>query len=269
AGLRVISVWNTAGGVGKTTIASNLAYALARRGLPTLLIGLSAPDDLPLILGLTVEPNIVNWMVAPSQESLRDAVQKVEKLNVLAGWPDMLSRAATAGGEGATIANLVVAAAYASYAAIVLDVPPTEWAAEAISASNTLLLVARPELADIWRTVDAYRTVAERMAGQHRIPPEGIYLVLNRSRDGSIRPDDFHRACSDALGRTFPPVVVTVREDPRIMDTQNARRIPFLEVEPLARAMNTLVESLFGTVGKETQPQQKKRGLRIRLGRRK
>src|SRR5271157_956631 len=44
SGLRVIAVWNRAGGVGRTTLATALGLAVARRGIRSLLVGLDAPD---------------------------------------------------------------------------------------------------------------------------------------------------------------------------------------------------------------------------------
>ncbi len=43
-GLRVITVWNRAGGTGKSTVATALALDAAQRGFKTLMVGLSAPD---------------------------------------------------------------------------------------------------------------------------------------------------------------------------------------------------------------------------------
>ena len=182
-GMRIIAVWNQSGGVGKTTISTNLAYEAARRGLPTLLIGLGAPDDLPLILGLKPEPNIVSWRSNPNQDGLKTALQKLDTLDVLAGFPDMLSEAQainTPADSPSSVQMLILTAAYAGYAVIVIDAPPTVLAASAISAANTLVLVARPSLEGVMRTVHAYRTVVERLAGEHRIAANGVFVVLNR-----------------------------------------------------------------------------------------
>ena len=42
-GMRIIAVWNQSVGVGKIKVSTNLANETARRGLPSLLIGLIVP----------------------------------------------------------------------------------------------------------------------------------------------------------------------------------------------------------------------------------
>ncbi len=247
-GLRIVAVWNQAGGVGKTTVASNLAYDAARRGLPTLLIGLGAPDDLPLILGLKPAPNITLWRANPTPDGLKAAMQKVDTLDVLAGFPDVLSEAqaiATPLDAENSIPKLAITAAYLGYAVIVLDAPPTALASAAITAANTLVLVARPSLEGIMRTVEAYRTVVERLAGEHRITANGVFVVLNRV-GGRMTADEWHKGASSLLGRSFPPIVAQIPDDPQVGETQDARRLPLHACDGFARGLKPLGDALFG-----------------------
>jgi cellulose biosynthesis protein BcsQ len=250
-GLRVVAVWNQAGGVGKTTIASNLAYEAARRGLPALLVGMGAPDDLPLILGLKPEPNLNHWRANPSAEGLKLALQKVDTLDVLAGFPDVLSEAraiTTPLDAPESVPKLVLTAAYMGYAAIVLDAPPTALASAALAAANTLVLVARPSLEGVMRTVEAYRTVVERLAGEHHIPASGVYVVLNRM-GGRMTLDEWHKAASALLGRPFPPVVAQIPDEPRVGEAQDGRRIPLNVSDAFARGLKPLADVLFSPQG--------------------
>jgi cellulose biosynthesis protein BcsQ len=254
-GMRIIAVWNQSGGVGKTTVATNLAYESARRGLPTLLIGLGAPDDLPLILGLKPEPNIVSWRQNPDQDGLKMALQKLETLDVLAGFPDVLSEAQainTPQDAPNSVKTLVLTAAYAGYAVIVLDAPPTVLAANAISAANTLVLVARPSLEGVMRTVHAYRTVVERLAGEHRISPHGVFVVLNRTNPSRMNCEEWHKAASGMLGQPFPPVITQIPDESLVGELQDRKRIPLMASESFTRAIQPLANALFSTNGKDS-----------------
>lgn len=271
-GLRVVAVWNQAGGVGKTTVATNLAYEAARRGLPTLLVGMGAPDDLPLILGLKPEPNLNHWRANPTPEGLKLALQKVDTLDVLAGFPDVLSEAraiSTPLDAPESIPRMVMTAAYMGYAVIVLDAPPTALASAALAAANTLVLVARPSLEGVMRTVEAYRTVVERLAGEHHIPPAGVQIVLNRT-SGRMSVDEWHKAASGLLGRPFPPVAAQIAEDSRVGEAQDGRRIPLNMSDTFARGLKPLADALFSLQPHEQPNNGKGRtfeifGVRVRL----
>jgi chromosome partitioning protein len=270
-GMRIIAVWNQSGGVGKTTVSTNLAYEASRRGLPTLLIGLGAPDDLPLILGLKPEPNIVSWCSNPTQDGLKMALQKFETLDVLAGFPDVLSEAQainTPADGSNSMQMLILTAAYAGYAVIVLDAPPTVLAASAISGANTLVLVARPSLEGVMRTVHAYRTVVERLAGEHRIAKNGVFVVLNRITPNRMSSQEWHKAASGLLGQPFPPIVAQIGDEPLVGELQDRKRIPLLVSESFTHSIQPLANALFSTSrtvspDKINKPQGKSREIRL------
>lgn len=250
---RIVSVWNQMGGVGKTTIATNLAYEAARRGYPTLLIGLGAPDDLPLILGLKMEPNLTHWQANPNVAGLKLAVQKVDALDVLGGFPDVLSEAHAmqlAPDAHNSIKKLVETAIYAGYAMIILDTPPTALAATAMTVSNTLVIVGRATLEGVWRTTEAYRTVSERLAGLH--PIHSIYCILNRMQSGEPGYDaaTWHQMASTRLGRPFPPVLAQIADDPLVTAAQNGRVLPVNRSESFRRSLGPLLDTLSAPAGR-------------------
>lgn len=266
AGLRILTVWNQAGGTGKSTVAAALALEAARRGLPALLVGLGAPDPLPLHLGLAAEPNLTAWMTSPSREGLAGALQRVGDLSVLVGFPDVIAEARAMGmrpEDPGSIPQLAMTAAYAGYAVVIFDAPPEGLAPLAISASNSLLIVARPTVADAWCSVEAVRTVSERLAGQHRIPPEGILVALNRVRQGAMSSGEWHAAASKALGRPFPPVVASIPDDPAVEEAQNHGKPPAHASDRFARAIHTLADALFGKGA--AAPERRAWNIRIRL----
>jgi cellulose biosynthesis protein BcsQ len=252
-GLRTITVWSRSGGVGRSTIAAGLAQAIARRGMKTLLIGLGAPDVIPLHLGLQPDPNILTWLGNPSDDGLRAGLQKLGDLDVLAGFPDIVSESSgeKPASEKGSITELVTSAAYSGYAAIVLDTPVSGVAPHAISAANTWLLVARPTVADAWAAVDAYRTVTQRAAGTHRITPGNIFVVLNQRANGMLTADQWHAAADSAcrkigLNIGFPPVLAVIPYLPDLSIAQDSGRSVLDSSDEFARPLHRMADGLFG-----------------------
>jgi cellulose biosynthesis protein BcsQ len=141
-------------------------------------------------------------------------------------------------------------AAYNGYAVIVLDAPPSSIAPAAIMAANTLILVARPTASGAQRTVEAYRTVVQRLAGEHRIAAANIFVALNMTANGDYAPDEWHQMIAGALrkaGMGAPPVAVSIPEDTAVRVAQNEAKLAMLASDSLARGIHTLADALFGT----------------------
>lgn len=264
SGLRIITVWSRSGGTGRTSVATALAQSVARRGLKTLLLGLGAPDVMPLHLGLQSEPNITNWFMNPSDEGLRSSLQSMGDLHIIAGFPDVLSESngERPAEDKGSIAELVKGAAYGGYAAIIVDTPASGGIApRAVSAANTWLLVTRPTVADVWSSVEAFRTVTQKAAGQHRITPGNIFVVLNQRTNGMLTADEWHRAADAAcrklgLNVGFPPVAATISYAPDVPLAQDAGRSALDAADEFARPIHKLAEMLFGqTVGSAQSPE--------------
>lgn len=252
-GLRIITVWSRSGGTGRTTIALAIAQAVARKALKTLLIGLGGPDVLPLQVGLQPEPNILSWIANPTDEGLRASIQTAGDMHVLAGFPDILSEAQgdRPAEQKGSITELVTSAAYGGYAAIILDTPSGGIAPRAVSAANTWLLVARPTVADVWTSVEAFRTVTQKSVGQHRITPGNIFVVLNQHANGMLTPDEWHRAADAAcrkmaLNVGFPPVVSVIPYVPEVSIAQDNGRSALDSSDSFARPILKLSDMLFG-----------------------
>lgn len=254
SGLRIISLWSRSGGSGRTTLAVSLAQAVARRGIKTLLIGLGSPDVLPLHLGLKAEPNIVSWIANPTDDSLRACIQSAGELHVLAGFPDILSesQADRAPESGGSLSALVTAAAYSGYTAILLDTPSSGPAApRALSAANTWLLVARPTVADVWTAAESFRTVTQKIAGEHRITPGNIFVALNARENGMLTADQWHSAADAACRRMnlnvgFPPVMASIPHSLEAALAQDSGRSALDASDDFARPVHRLAEMLFG-----------------------
>lgn len=248
-GWRAIAVWSPQGGVGKSTIATALAFEAASRRLPALLIGLGAPDPIPLAIGLRPEPNLLTWQSTPTVAMLRDCVQSVDLLDILTGFPDPLALTGylpEALDGSSSLHALTSCAAHAGYAVIVLDVSAQELAAAAISAANTLVLIGLPTLPGVLAATEAVHLVNDVMAGQHRIARQAIHLVVNKVRDSTLRPEEVIRAGAD-LRKDFPSLAATLPDDPQIEIALNQRRPAYYHSEPLRRLTRTLGDLLFAS----------------------
>lgn len=262
SGWRSIAVWNLQGGVGKSTLAAALALEAAARRLPTLLVGLGAPDPLPLSLGLAPEPNLQNWCSHPTIDGLKAAVQSYDTLDLLAGFPSPLdlSNYLPAALEADTgLPRLAGTAAYAGYAVVVFDVSAPELAAAALAAANALVLVGLATLPGILATVEAVRLATETLSGRHRLSAGAIHLVLNRVRSSTFSPEEVVENGGKLL-KSFPPLAAVVRDDPAIEECLNLRRPAYYHSDPLRQAVRALGDGLFATPATSSEQRQRQVG---------
>jgi arsenite-transporting ATPase len=247
-GWRAIAVWSPQGGVGKSTLALALALEATQRRLPTLLVGLGAPDGMPLILeGVSPDPNILNWYANPTVDGLKSAVQVPKRTGqpILVGFRDPVSVGSFDGHTGSTsLTNLAYTAAQAGYGILVLDVSTQELAPAALSAANTLVLVGRADLPGIRSVLEGVHLVKDVMAGQHAIPDGAIHLVLNRVRSTTLRPDEVV-AYGKRERRDFPPLAAYVADDPNVETALNRMEPAYYGSESLRGAVKTLGDLLF------------------------
>lgn len=264
-GTRILGVWNQCGGKGGTTIASNLAYAAARHNISTLLVGLGGPDDLPLILGLKRVPNILNFRANPGPDGFRASIQKKELLDVIAGFPDAISQAEFAMTEN-LFQDFIDQAIRAGYALIVLDIPQQEIAPSALTFINQLLLVARPTLADVYRTAEAYITVSKKLASKHKLPHSSIRIALNAvAPDGLMSVEDWRAAFASLVRSEGPvPMLSFVNYDKAVPEAQAKGHLPLLVSDRFRQSIIALLHEL-GLGLEEGKPVEEKK-KKISLG---
>lgn len=277
SGLRIVTIWNRVGGAGRTTIATALGAAVARRNIKTLAIGLGSPDVMPLHVSLQPEPNIMSWFNSPSVEGFRAGIQKLSGVvDIMPGFPDISSEntamsMSQAPNAKSTLGELVSTATYEGYAAILLDTPTESFAPAAIMSSNSWLLVARATAADAWAAVEAYRAVTQRLAGQHRINPGNVIVVINQRTSGQLTPDEWHKAADAAcrklgLNVGFPPVAAVIPYIPEVPMAQDAGRLVLDSSDEFARQIHKVADLLFGGAGHGNPGQNRDTGKIVKIG---
>lgn len=277
-GLRVITVWSRTGGSGKSTIAAALALEASQRGIKTLLVGLGVPDiSLPTFLDLKTTPNLFGWIASPSYETgIKQNVQSKGKLDVLVGLQDGIkeSELIKPPEDPASINQLVINATFGGYSVVVLDTPVSGAYFNAISASNTMILVSTPMIDQAVVSAEAYRMAFKRMRDQHRIGVGNVFVVINRYRPGLLTSNEWHEA-ADAYTQTmgighFPPVAEVIPEVPEVALAANAGRNVLTAGEEFAAPIHRLGDVLYGgssnSSSKDDQKVLKFGPIRIRRG---
>ncbi len=94
------------------------------------------------------------------------------------------------------------------------------------------MLVARPDTPGVYSALQAVHLVKDVMAGQHAIPPEAIYLVVNRARDTTLRPDEMVKWGKDER-RDFPPLAASITDDASVELAVNRREPAYYSSDAL------------------------------------
>ena len=222
---RVVSVFSPKGGVGKTTIAFNLAVALGQLGVRTALIDgslqygdlralLKVPSDVPSILDLPTD--------RVQESDLHDVMWRDPAgIDILLAPPRVeMAEMVTARDVEKTISLL-----RRLYEAIVIDTPTTlsEVTLALLDGSDVVLSIVTYDSTTIHNTI----AVAEVFASIG-YPPEKVQYLINRSDStGGIGRDELARS----LGRRPDFEVVS---DGRLVVQANNEGMPFVVSSPEA-----------------------------------
>ena len=252
-GTRVIAFLSATGGTGRSTIAESLAYELRlRMNVLTLLMSFDLPPAAAPHLKLRYVPNAMEYFVRPG-DGFSAAIQNREGLDVLLAPENSVDyqRASEHSvghkSEPDSIYSLVMSSWTRNYGAVLLDLPAGEqpWGMQGIMAANTAIIVTRCTLADMTATRHSLVLLLERLIGEHRIPREAIYLVLNQvSEHSPISPRGFHDELVKGYGWA-PPVAAVIPYLPAISQAQDEQIPAVTRVDALAKAMRNLAETIF------------------------
>lgn len=235
---KIITIFSTKGGVGKTTIATNLAVALNQK--TGARVGLVDADlqfgDIALFLNLL--PRVTIAELVRDIESLDDKLldsymtSYADGVRVLAA-PLRPEQAEVVTGPHMTA---ILKAMRAAYKYVVVDTTPAfnEAMLAALDISDMVLVVAAMDLP----TIKNVKLCLEIMDSLD-YPQDKIHLVLNRAQsDGGM---DIREA-EDSLRRTF---TATLPSDGKTVVSSVNRGIPFVTTHPNA----PVSQSVFNLAG--------------------
>lgn len=236
----IITVFGAKGGIGKTTIASNLAVALASEAHQTVaLVDMDTRfGDVAITMDIPVERSIADLarnLDNVDRNSLRDyLVQHESGVRILpaptrpSDWRNLSAQ---------HIRDVVDVLAQ-THDFVILDTPGTfnEIVAAAIEVGTMILLVTTLDMASIKDTVLALEMLHERFGNDE----ERIKVVLNRAgMDTGVREKDVERTLDSPLWWRIPQDNEVVKAAqlgrPIVMSRPNSK--VSLEIREIARAL--------------------------------
>jgi pilus assembly protein CpaE len=242
----VIAVFGVKGGVGKTTLATNLAVALAQESSASVaLVDLDVPfGDVALMLDLHPEQDILDAL----NDGVIDDLERLQ--NLLVRTPHgvhVLSSPLAPDDAGAVDSHKVgqlLSRLAALHQFVVVDTPVglTELTAAALDISELALLVTTPEIAALRRTHACLRLLQGMEFSSNK-----LQVVLNRIQSKT------KVNTSEAVEALQHPVTWHVANDYAAMQSSALGR-PVVETKPksrLSKDINLIARQLAGVpVGK-------------------
>lgn len=229
----IISVFGVKGGVGKTTIATNLAVALARESSASVaLVDLDVPfGDVAMLLDLHPEQDIMDAL----DDAVIDDLERLQNLMVRTPHGVHVLSSPLAPDDPGAIDSRRVGRLLSRLAAlhqfVIVDTPVglTELTAASLDASELALLVTTPELSALRRTHACLRLLQGL-----EFPTSKLQLVLNRV-DSKTRVST--REAAEALGQ---PITWRLSNDYAAMQSA-AIGTPVIQAQPKSRLTRDLV----------------------------
>ncbi|HKM17017.1 MAG: response regulator/pilus assembly protein [Firmicutes bacterium] len=236
---QVIVVFSAKGGVGKTTIATNLAVSLCKQQREVILIDLDLQfGDVPLFLNLKVKRSMADWH-HDGREAIDDYLLKHESgLRVLAS-PQAPEQGELITGEH--ISQMITELKpHADY--VVVDTPQFfhETTLQSLELAHRILLVATPDLPNLKNVKSCLDVLAKlNMADK-------VWIVANKAGANGIKVEQF----SSYLQQ---PVWQRVPYDLRLATQAAIQGVPAVELNPRSALSKSLVRISKGVLEQEPE----------------
>lgn len=254
AGRSIVCVTARKGGIGKDTLASNLAWAIAERNVPVLLVGGDPKDDLAAYCGADPAPGVAAFLRQPTRDGFASGLQRFRNFHLMVGladdhlaaqWNSRFDR-----DEPNLIRELLMTARDFPYGAVVVTLPTeySHWRFQPLARADRILYVVTPAQADV---VNAIRdiTMVRRDVGPEFMPEDRLFLLLNRVRSGDRRRlTEIANVIAEGVGFEVPLIGTIPDAHPYIAVAQSRGELPHSwmidELEPFRVAFDDLAERL-------------------------
>jgi pilus assembly protein CpaE len=252
----VITVFGAKGGIGKTTIATNLATAIVQKtNQSVVLVDLDTRfGDVGILMDIPVERSIADLAV-PEEDISREVVQEClyEHNSGVFILPAPIRPTDWRNVHAGHIERIVTILTQ-TYDYVVLDTPGTfnDIVARSLEMASMVVLVATVDMASLKDTL-----LAIDMLRSWNFPQEKIKLVINSTNEASnVQPQEVKRM----LGRD---VFWSIPYD-RNISAATQLGMPVVVAKPQSRASESIVEMAFALSGvrqaKTAKPKEPQKG---------
>jgi len=250
----VVTVFGAKGGIGKTTIATNLAAALVQKaGQSVALVDLDTRfGDVAILMDIPTDRSISD-LALPDEEIDREAVQSCLYTH---GTGVAILPAPIRPSEWHSIhpghIEKMVAVLATTHDYVILDTPGSfnDIVSRALEMCTILLLTATPDLASLKDTI-----LALEMLRSWSFPAEKVKIVINHTSDAHA---DARVDIRRVLGKD---VFWTIPYD-RSIAQMTQLGTPIVVAKPRAKASQSLIELAYAVGGIRSRP----KGMLERLG---
>ena len=254
AGRSIVCLTARKGGIGKDTLASNLAWAVAERNVPTLLVGGDPKDDLAAYCGADAAPGLAAFLRQPNREGFQAGLQKFRNFHLMVGLADdhlaVQWNARFDHDEPNLIRELLVTARDFPYGAVVVTLPTEygHWRLQPLARADRILYVVTPAQADVVNAIRDITTI-RRDAGHEFMPEDRLFLLLNRVRPGDRRRvKEVASLIAEGVGFDIPVIGAVPDAHPFVGVAQSRGELPHSwmidELEGFRTAIDELTERL-------------------------